>query len=146
MVAESPPQPSAPAASGTTTGSGETAATGRAATGHDTNREMASGNAGGDPATVNAYLVTIRKHIQESLVYPPAARRLGLAGQVRLRFTIEDDGRVASDSLHIVGGSDASLLQTGAIETIRKIAAFPPPPTGSIGIEVPVLFALIHQG
>jgi len=143
MVTEPRPQP---AASGTTAAAGETAATGRAATGQDTSGRTASGNAGGDPATVDAYLVTIRKHIQENLVYPPAARRLGLAGQVRLRFTIEGDGRVAGDSLRIVGGSDASLLQNGAIETIRKIAAFPPPPTGSIGIEVPVLFALVHQG
>jgi protein TonB len=146
MVMEAPPQPAALTASGTTAGAGKMAAAERTTTGQDTNGKMPPGNEGGGQATIDAYLATIRKHIQESLVYPPAARRLGLAGQVRLRFTIEGDGRVAGDSLHIVGGSDASLLQDGAVETIRNIAAFPPPPAGSIGIEVPVLFSLIHQG
>lgn len=99
--------------------------------------EMAAGQARIDP-----YLAAVRRRIQQVLVYPAAASRLRLTGQVRLRFSILADGRVALDTLRIVGGTEEDLLQEGALDTIRGIGAFPPPPAGAVAIELPVAFAL----
>ena len=131
--------------------SGETSGAPPAGGGQAGHEETGSGNnsigeRAGQQGAVDAYLALIRQQIQQRLIYPPAARRLGLAGQVRLRFAILADGQVAAESLNVAGGSEASLLQAGAVETVRRIAAFPPPPAGAIGIEVPVLFSLFRQG
>ena len=94
---------------------------------------------------MEAYLAAVRTAIQRELVYPPSARRLGLSGQVHLRFALDAEGRVAPDSVRVVGGSDDSILRQGAMATIRRVASLPPPPAGPIGIEVPVTFTLYSQ-
>lgn len=100
--------------------------------------------AAGAPGDVlNAYLAEIRRKIQRALVYPAAARRLGLTGRVDLAFRIESDGTVPADGLRVVGGSDEDLLRDGAIATIRDIGGFHPPPGGSLRLVVPVVFTLI---
>lgn len=99
---------------------------------------------GGAP-DMDSYLAILRQTIQQSLVYPPAARRLGLAGLVRLRFSVQADGRVDPASLLVVGGSEDGILRQGAIDTIRRLPTVPPPPSGGIGIEVPVNFSLTER-
>lgn len=110
------------------------------------------GEDGGDPPPppppppsetgMRAYLANLRQRIQQTLDYPAQARRLGLAGEVALHFTILADGRLALDTLRVIGGSDDSLLQDGALETIRRLESLPPPPDGALTVEVPVVFTL----
>jgi protein TonB len=95
-----------------------------------------------DDNGVRRYLEAIRRQIQQALVYPPMARRLGIAGSVQLRFSIGADGAVAMDTLRVVGGSDDSLLREGALDTIRLLGRLPPPPIADMTIEVPVAFTL----
>jgi len=91
---------------------------------------------------MDAYLAALRQAIQRGLVYPAVARRLGLAGLVRVRFQVLADGRVDPGSLVVTGGSDDDILRRGALDTIRRLSTFSPPPVGSIGVEVPVSFTL----
>jgi protein TonB len=91
------------------------------------------------------YLGKLRRQIQQGLVYPAAARRLALTGQVTVAFRIEADGTLAPDSLRLVGGASETLLRDAALQTIRDIGGFPPPPGGAILIEVPVQFSLVSH-
>ena len=93
-------------------------------------------------AGMDAYLAELRRSIQRHLVYPPAARRLGLSGLVLVRFRLAADGRVDMASLAVTGGSDDDILRRGAVDTIRRLPPPPPPPQGAMGIEVPVNFTL----
>lgn len=95
-----------------------------------------------DDSEIQAYLASVRKQVQEALVYPSAARRLRLSGSVGLSFAIQANGRVNLDSLHITGGSTDSLLQEGALDTIRTLAKLPPPPIGAMTVELAVIFNL----
>ena len=45
------------------------------------------------PPSVEERLEEIRRRLQSALVYPPIARRRGLEGVTRIRFTIGADGR-----------------------------------------------------
>ena len=85
--------------------------------------EERPGGGGRDP--VDAYLAAVRQRIQQTLVYPPAARRLGLAGLVRLRFAIASDGRVGLDTLRVVGGTDLSLRRTARRRPSARSPPFP---------------------
>ncbi|CUW41599.1 putative TonB family protein [Magnetospirillum sp. XM-1] len=98
------------------------------------------GRGGGEE--MEAYLDRLRRAIQQALVYPPAARRLNLAGEVRVRFQLLADGRIDLGSLAQTGGTDDEILRRGALDTIRRLAAVPPPPQGAMAVEVPVSFTL----
>lgn len=101
-----------------------------------------AGDGAGRAADMEAYLAALRQAIQRGLIYPATARRLGLAGLVRVRFLVLADGRVDPGSLVVTGGSDDDILRRGALDTIRRLSTFSPPPVGSIGVEVPVNFTL----
>ncbi len=53
-----------------------------------------SGGSGAAPAEYGPYLRQFRQRVQESLVYPLAARRQGLGGTVELHVWLEATGRV----------------------------------------------------
>jgi periplasmic protein TonB len=58
--------------------------------------------------------------------YPPKAR--GKAGEARLSFSIDRDGRVLSSRIVHSSGSDA--LDEEALALVRRAAPLPPPPAG----------------
>ncbi|WP_096704940.1 TonB family protein [Magnetospirillum sp. 15-1] len=104
-----------------------------------------TGDGAGSAPDMDAYLAALRRAIQRGLVYPAVARRLGLAGLVRVRFQVLADGGVDPGSLVVTGGSDDDILRRGALDTIRRLSTFSPPPVGSIGVEVPVSFTLTQR-
>ncbi len=104
-----------------------------------------AGDGAGSASDMDSYLAALRQAIQRGLVYPAVARRLGLAGLVRVRFQVLADGRVDPGSLVVTGGSDDDILRRGALDTIRRLSTFSPPPVGSIGVEVPVSFTLTQR-
>jgi TonB family protein len=87
-----------------------------------------------------AYLALLRERIQARLIYPPAARRLHLTGQVTLSLQIAADGRLDTAGLAIVDDKADAILKAAAIATLKDLATVPPPPQGPIRLLVPILF------
>jgi protein TonB len=86
-----------------------------------------------------AYLAYLRSRLQETLQYPRQAERLGLTGEVRVRFSIDADGRLIAGSLQILSSSGHPLLDAGAEATVTAAAPFRKPPQ-PMTVDVPVGF------
>ncbi|OIQ84205.1 transport protein TonB [mine drainage metagenome] len=91
-------------------------------------------------AVLQDYLRRVHGLLQAHLLYPQAARSLGLDGVVVVRFIIAADGRVREASLAVVGGVDASLLRQEALAAVRSAQPLPPPPLAPMTVQVPVSF------
>ncbi len=91
-------------------------------------------------AVLQDYLRRVHGLLQAHLLYPQAARSLGLSGVVVVRFTITADGRVGAASLAVVGGVDAPLLRQEALAAVRAVQPLPPPPRAPMTVQVPVAF------
>lgn len=124
------------AGSGTGSGSGSGAGSG-----------SGSGNGGGSGGGLERqrarYLAEqfayIRDIIHRQLVYPKRARREGLSGVVRVSFVIQENGAV--DSVRILGSSGYEILDTSAVEAIRRAAPFPRPPVRA-ELRMPIFYRL----
>jgi protein TonB len=68
----------------------------------------------------------IRDIIYRKAVYPPMALEMKISGTVLLSFCVREDGDV--DSIEILKGSGASILDRDAVATVRRAAPFPHPP------------------
>ncbi len=77
--------------------------------------------------------------LQRGAAYPPIARRMGWMGRVVLAFRILPDGAVAN--IRIVTGSSFQVLDSSAIEAVRRASPFPRPPAEA-EIVVPVAYTL----
>jgi len=85
----------------------------------------------------------ISQRIQSRLRYPPLAKRLGLEGTARVRFTVSADGSVSSLTLAETSG-DSSLDQA-ALDAVQDSSPLPPPPAGldtPVTLSQPVRFQL----
>ena len=78
-----------------------------------------AGGSGGPPAEYGPYLRQFRQRVQESLIYPLAARRQGLAGTVDLHVWLEATGRVRD--VQVARSSSHGILDEAAVETIRRL-------------------------
>jgi protein TonB len=94
-----------------------------------------AGNAGaggradtGGSAAVSSYQALVLAHLSRHRVYPPEARERGITGIARVQFALARDGRVLSASL--VGGSGERMLDSAAVEMVKRASPFPPFPTG----------------
>jgi protein TonB len=95
------------------------------------------------PAEFGAYLALFRQRIQESVVYPLAARRRGLAGRVEVELVLEPSGRIRD--VAVVSSSSHALLDEAAVEAVRSLQPVPlPEPSKRQGLRVrlPVVFQL----
>ncbi|MFQ6023778.1 MAG: TonB family protein [Acidiferrobacterales bacterium] len=76
--------------------------------------------------------------------YPAVARRLGWQGSVRVRFTIEPDGRLTN--IRVAQGSGYAVLDESAIQALRKVRHLAEAPAWlegrAIDIELPVIYRL----
>jgi TonB family protein len=87
--------------------------------------------------TLAERLEEIQRRVQEAVVYPERARRLGLSGVTRVRFAIGHDGR--AQHVETVQSSGHALLDQAAEQGARDASALP----YVFGrVEVPVRFAL----
>jgi len=99
--------------------------------------------AGAIPAEYGPYLQRFRRRVQESLVYPLAARRQGLRGTVELDVWLDPAGRVRD--VRVARSSSHDLLDEAAVETIRSLGPLPFPdslPRRSLRIRLPLVFDL----
>jgi protein TonB len=95
------------------------------------------------PPEFGPYLARFRERIQESVVYPLAARRRGLAGRVEVELLLEPSGRVRD--LAVVSSSSHMLLDEAAVEAVRSLVPQPLPehlPRRPLRVRLPVIFQL----
>jgi periplasmic protein TonB len=104
---------------------------------------LGSPGTGAIPAEYGPYLRRFRQRVQESLVYPLAARRQGLRGTVELDVRLDSAGRVRD--VRVARSSSHELLDDAAVETIRRLGPLPFPeslPRRSLLIRLPLVFDL----
>lgn len=95
------------------------------------------------PAEFGPYLARFRQRIQESVVYPLAARRRGLAGRVEVELVLEPSGHIRD--VAVVSSSSHALLDEAAVEAVRSLLPQPLPehPTRqALRVRLPVVFQL----
>jgi protein TonB len=88
------------------------------------------------------YYRKIRQRIQETLEYPPAARRQGIKGTVTLELLIKPDGAI---SAVVKVSSSHRLLDDAALETVRNLPRQPFPPgvaPRQLTVPLPIVFDL----
>ena len=98
---------------------------------------------GAAPAEYGPYLRQFRQRVQESLVYPLAARRQGLGGTVELHVWLEATGRVRD--VQVARSSSHGILDAAAVETIRRLGPVPFPeslPRRPLLIRIPLVYEL----
>ena len=102
-----------------------------------------AGGSGAPPAEYGPYLRQFRQRVQESLIYPLAARRQGLGGTVELHVWLEATGRVRD--VQVVRSSTHGLLDDAALETVRRLGVVPFPqslPRRPLLIRIPLVYEL----
>jgi protein TonB len=85
------------------------------------------------------HFLYIRDIIQRNILYPPIARKMGWQGRVTISFLIMLDGKVSEIRISKSSGKD--ILDRNAMETVKRVSPFPPPPVKA-EITVPVVYAL----
>lgn len=110
---------------------------------------MPSGSLGGtgDPASaesMRAWLEGMQRRIQDRLIFPTQARKLGLGGRSRVRIRILADGSLDETALAVVGGTGFDVLDAAALASVRAAAPFAPPPSAPVEVEVPVAFTIVR--
>lgn len=93
---------------------------------------------------MRAYLGSLKKQLEKGKNYPSTARRLKQEGTVRVRFTIQADGKV--ENVEISESSRYSALDKSALEAVEKMGRFQPIPEilnkKSWRIEIPIQYKL----
>lgn len=85
------------------------------------------------------------RHLAKYKRYPEDARRRGLQGINRLRFTVDANGKILSYAL--AGGSGSAALDRATLEMIRRAQPVPKPPqevlnNGTIEVVAPFVYSL----
>lgn len=75
---------------------------------------------------VDNYPGVVARKLRRSLRYPTAAKRSGVSGQVKVRFTVQQNGSAVS--IRIASSSGSDILDQGGLDTVRRAAPFPPIP------------------
>lgn len=102
-----------------------------------------TGEGSGVGAEYGPYLTALRQRIQQSLRYPPSARRRGVSGTVNVEILILASGAIGGVTL--VDSSTHSVLDTAALEAIRSLPRMPLPPelpARALRVRVPVVFEM----
>jgi TonB family protein len=82
----------------------------------------------------------LRTRIASSLVYPRAARRRGIEGEVVLLLKLAEDGSLANLSVRSSSGSD--ILDRAARELIKRILPYRHGAGRTISVEIPIVYRL----
>jgi protein TonB len=102
-----------------------------------------AGGSGAAPPEYGAYLRQFRQRVQESLIYPIAARRQGLGGTVELHVWLEATGRVRD--VQVARSSSHRVLDDAAVEAIRRLGPVPFPeslPRRPLLVRIPLVYEL----
>jgi len=101
------------------------------------------GGSGAPPPEYGPYLRHFRQRVQESLIYPLAARRQGLGGTVELHVWLEATGRVRD--VQVARSSSHRVLDDAAVEAIRRLGPVPFPeslPRRPLLVRIPLVYEL----
>ncbi len=104
-----------------------------------------TGSIGGGPQDpraryIKAHFEYIKNTIQKQITYPLVARKKGWQGKVVVSFVVDKHGNIMD--IHIRESSGFSLLDRNAVQTIKKLAPFPPPPIRA-ELIVPINYSLV---
>ena len=102
-----------------------------------------AGGSGAPPAEYGAYLRQFRQRVQESLVYPLAARRRSLTGTVQIEILIEPSGAVGG--VKLVESSSHGILDAAVLESVKQLPPLPFPPhlvPRTIRARLPIVFEM----
>jgi len=80
--------------------------------------------------------------IRQNLRYPAVARKRGYEGTVGVLLTLNESGEVGEVLVQESSGFPA--LDRTSIRTIRR-CVFPPPPRGSVTLQIPITFRLVEK-
>lgn len=85
------------------------------------------------------------RHLAKFKKYPEDARRRGTQGVVRLRFTVDGEGKVLAYAL--AGESGSASLDRATLDMIRRAQPLPVPPkellnNGSLEVVAPFVYSL----
>lgn len=98
----------------------------------------------GGTAAVSSYQALVLAHLQRHRVYPAAARERGITGVAAVRFALAANGSVISAGL--ARSSGESILDSAAVDMVRRASPFPPFPLGMgrarLDFAAPVRFDL----
>ncbi len=103
----------------------------------------APGSGDGSDADWREYLSGVTRRLQESLRYPPSARRRGVTGTVQIELVIQPNG-VVSDAV-VVRSSSHPVLDEAALDAVRSLPSIPFPrglPPRILRATLPVTFRL----
>jgi protein TonB len=89
---------------------------------------------------IKAHYEYIKNDIQKKIIYPLVARKKGWQGMVVVSFVVCKDGKV--QDVKIKESSGFSILDQSAVNTIKKAAPFPPPPSRA-ELIVPISYSLV---
>mgnify|MGYP000485794043 CR=1 FL=1 len=93
-------------------------------------------------AAVSNYPGKIVSKLRRALTYPRSALGERQAGEARVSFTVQSDGRATS--IHLARSSGSDALDQSALEAVRRASPFPPIPVDAgrtqWSFSVPVAF------
>jgi periplasmic protein TonB len=82
----------------------------------------------GGTASISSYQALVLAHLQRHRVYPPEARDRSITGVAAVRFALASNGSVISAGL--ARSSGESILDSAAVDMVRRASPFPPFPPG----------------
>jgi len=90
----------------------------------DQRDEVASGR---EQSLISQYASSVAKLVDEKKFYPLQAKRMKQEGEVFLRITINQAGKILT--LEIEKASPYDVLNAASLECVKKISSFPPIPS-----------------
>jgi periplasmic protein TonB len=99
-------------------------------------------HAGGE-GEYGPYLAAVRRRVQDTLRYPPAAVRRNLSGTVDIEIVVNPSGDVAD--VRVVRSSSHAVLDAAAVDALRRLPRVPFPADvapRTIRARLPVVFEL----
>ncbi len=138
-----PPSQAGKAAAAGERGEGGEGGTGARADGAGLSARAVTGSTGAGEATAEylPYLQRLRSQIQETIKYPAAARRRGLAGTVRVEIVVRPSGEI--ESVTLLGSSTHDVLDNTVLEAVRALRPRPFPadlPRRPVRVQLPIVF------
>jgi protein TonB len=110
-----------------------------AADGLPTAAGAATGQPSGREQYVKAHFLYIQEGIQKGITYPQIARKMGWEGKVVISFVICENGQV--ENIRVIRSSGYKVLDSNAVNTVRRVAPFPRPPVRA-ELIVPISYRL----
>jgi protein TonB len=86
------------------------------------------------------YLSLIVSRIQRQKRYPLGARRRGIEGEVKVKFSIDRRGNLIGIELERSSGFE--ILDEEALSMVRRASPFPAPPERTLELHIRILFRL----